>query len=61
MNLFANFLGRLTPQAFQHSAITNGGVAAMVLGALLVVGLLTYFKRWKWLYREWLTTVDPKK
>jgi cytochrome o ubiquinol oxidase subunit 1 len=61
MNLFANLLGRLTPAAFQHTAVTNGGVAAMVLGGLLVVGLLTYLKRWKWLWREWLTTVDPKR
>jgi len=33
----------------------------MVFGALAVIALLTYFKRWKWLWREWLTTVDPKK
>jgi cytochrome aa3-600 menaquinol oxidase subunit 1 len=26
-----------------------------------IVGVLTYFKKWKWLWREWLTTVDHKK
>lgn len=33
----------------------------MVGGALLVIALLTYLKKWKWLYREWLTSLDPKK
>jgi cytochrome o ubiquinol oxidase subunit I len=56
-----NWLGQLTPEAFHHSLITMGGVAGMVGSAVLVLFLLTYFKRWKWLYREWLTTVDPKK
>src|SRR5438270_9868952 len=37
------------------------GIASMVLGAITIIGLLTYFRRWKWLYREWLTTTDPKK
>ncbi len=23
--------------------------------------LITYFKKWKWLWCEWLTTVDHKK
>lgn len=61
MNLFGNILGRLTLQDFQHNIITMGGVAMMVLGALTVAGLLFYFKRWKWLWKEWLTTVDHKK
>lgn len=44
-----------------HGPILFGGQVMMVLSALAVVGLLFYFKRWKWLWREWLTTVDPKK
>ncbi|MBX5436431.1 MAG: cytochrome aa3 quinol oxidase subunit I [Alicyclobacillaceae bacterium] len=35
--------------------------ALIVLTSLGIVGALTYFKRWKWLWREWLTTVDHKK
>lgn len=54
-------LGRLTIEAFKHSPITMGGVAAMVFGGLGAIGLLTYFKKWKWLWREWLTSLDPKK
>jgi cytochrome o ubiquinol oxidase subunit I len=54
-------LGRLTLEAFQHDPIVLGGQVAMVLGALSAAGLLTYFKRWKWLWREWLTSLDPKR
>ncbi|MCA1023771.1 cytochrome aa3 quinol oxidase subunit I [Halobacillus litoralis] len=38
--------------------------AAMVSIALVSIAipvLLTYFKKWGWLWREWLTTVDHKK
>lgn len=62
MNLLASLLlGRLNLQALHHNAITMGGVAGMVISALVVLSLLTYYKRWGWLWREWLTTVDPKK
>jgi cytochrome o ubiquinol oxidase subunit 1 len=33
----------------------------MALISLVIIGLLFYFKRWKWLWREWLTSLDPKK
>lgn len=61
MNLLGNISGRLNLEAFHHDPIVLGGVAMMTLSGLLVVGLLTYFKRWKWLYKEWLTSLDPKK
>lgn len=54
-------LGRLTLDALPHDPIVLGGVVSMALVGLLVVGLLTYFKRWKWLWKEWLTSLDPKK
>lgn len=53
--------GKLNLEAFQHDAIVNGGVASMVMVAVGVVGLLTYFKRWGWIWKEWLTSLDPKK
>jgi cytochrome o ubiquinol oxidase subunit 1 len=59
--VFGDLLGRLSWHALQHNAVTMGGVAGMSLGALVIIGLLTYFKRWKWLWREWLTSTDPKK
>jgi len=62
MNSFASgLLGKLSWDALQHDIIVTGGQVSMVLAALTVVGLLFYFKRWKWLWNNWLTTVDPKK
>ncbi len=54
-------LGRLTIEALQHDLVVTGAQVTMILGALTVIGLLTYFKRWKWLWSEWLTSLDPKK
>lgn len=59
--MFANLLGRLTIHAIPTDPITLGGVVSMVGAALLIVIALTYFKRWKWLWREWLTSLDPKR
>lgn len=54
-------LGRLSWDALPHNAITWGG-AIMMIGALLTIAaVLTYFKRWRWLWKEWLTSLDPKK
>lgn len=33
----------------------------IVLTSAAIIFVLTYFKKWKWLWREWLTTVDHKK
>jgi cytochrome o ubiquinol oxidase subunit 1 len=41
--------------------IIIGAVAFMILGGLAVVGGLTYFAKWKWLWTEYLTSVDHKK
>jgi len=54
-------LGRLTIHALSHGPVELMGIAVMGLSGLAAVAALTYFKRWKWLWREWLTTVDPKK
>jgi cytochrome o ubiquinol oxidase subunit 1 len=54
-------LGRLSLDAIHHNLVEWGGISAMFFSVLAVIIALTYFKRWKWLYREWLTTVDPKK
>lgn len=54
-------LGRLTWDALPHDMIVLGGAVSMTLGALTVFAALTYFKKWKWLWKEWLTSLDPKK
>lgn len=54
-------LGKLTLEAFKHDPIESGAGVMMFLTSLLVIFLLTYFKKWKWLWKEWLTSVDHKK
>ncbi len=54
-------LGRLTLDALPKDPIVLFGVLTMMLGGLGVVAALTYFKRWKWLWKEWLTSLDHKK
>lgn len=54
--------GRLTLDAIPyHNPIIMGAGGLMGLVALAVVGSLFYFKKWKWLWTEWLTSVDHKK
>jgi len=55
------FLGRLTSQSLPHEWFTIGGSAFFGLAALFFIVLLTVTKRWKWLWKEWLTSVDPKR
>lgn len=54
-------LGNLDSDALPHEWHTIAGSITFILLALTVVGVLTYTKRWKWLWNEWLTSVDPKK
>ncbi|EKN6038598.1 cytochrome o ubiquinol oxidase subunit I [Yersinia enterocolitica] len=55
-------LGKLTLDAVPlHEPIIMVTVAAIVLGGAALVALLTYFGKWKWLWSEWLTSVDHKK
>jgi len=54
-------LGKLNLQALQHGPIVLGAQISIVLAGISVIALLTYLKRWKWLWNEWLTSLDPKK
>ncbi|NBD27942.1 cbb3-type cytochrome c oxidase subunit I [Paenibacillus glycinis] len=38
-----------------------GADVSIVLTSIAVLFVLFYFKKWGWLWREWLTTVDHKK
>ncbi|RSD12283.1 cytochrome o ubiquinol oxidase subunit I [Pandoraea apista] len=54
--------GKLTLEAIPyHEPIIVGAVGMMVLGVLGIVALLTYFGKWKYLWNEWVTSVDHKK
>ncbi|HEU5280570.1 MAG TPA: cytochrome o ubiquinol oxidase subunit I [Gammaproteobacteria bacterium] len=55
-------LGNLTLDAIPyHNPIIMGAATFMGLIAFSILGLLTYFKQWGYLWREWLTTIDHKK
>lgn len=59
--MLEGILGRLGFDAFPTELVTIGGAASMVLGGLAVVAALFYFKRWTWLWKNWITTLDAKK
>lgn len=54
--------GKLTLDAIPYqNPIIMGAGGFMALCVLSVLGALFYFKRWTWLWKEWLTSVDHKK
>ena len=55
-------LGKLTLEAIPyHEPIVMVTLAAVCLGGLAVFGAITYFRKWKYLWTEWLTSVDHKR
>jgi cytochrome o ubiquinol oxidase subunit 1 len=54
-------LGRLTFEAIPHDPIVLATFVVVVLGGGTVVGAVTYYGLWGWLWREWFTTIDHKK
>lgn len=54
--------GKLTLEAIPyHEPIIMGAVGFIIIGGLALVGLITYLKKWGWLWNEWFTSVDHKK
>lgn len=54
--------GKLTLDAIPfHEPIIMGAALFMVLGAALILLSITYFKKWSYLWHEWITTIDHKK
>ncbi|MBE9606690.1 cytochrome o ubiquinol oxidase subunit I [Acetobacteraceae bacterium H6797] len=54
--------GRLTWGSLPfHEPILVATFAAVALGGVAVFALLTYFRLWGYLWREWITSIDHKK
>ncbi|WP_336810444.1 cytochrome o ubiquinol oxidase subunit I [Bosea sp. MMO-172] len=54
--------GRFTLEAIPyHEPILIGTFAAVLLGGLALVALVTRYKLWGYLWHEWFTSVDHKK
>ncbi|ARP85758.1 cytochrome o ubiquinol oxidase subunit I [Bordetella genomosp. 9] len=68
MEMFENLdlqkliFGRLTLEAFPyHEPILVVTFAVVALGGIALLGALTYFRVWGYLWREWFTSIDHKK
>jgi len=54
--------GKLTLSAVPFDQpIIMGTCLALISGILAILGLITYKHKWKWLWTEWITTVDHKR
>ena len=54
-------LGKLSLESIPHDPIVLTTLVGAVLGGLGVVALITKFKLWGYLWKEWFTSVDHKK
>ena len=55
-------LGNLSLNAIPfHNPIIMGAGAFMALVAMSILGAITYFKKWTYLFKEWIFTTDHKK
>ncbi|KFI31503.1 cytochrome o ubiquinol oxidase subunit I [Haematobacter massiliensis] len=62
MPLSEFIFGRLTWEALPlHEPILVATFVVVALGGIALLGALTYFKMWGYLWKEWFTTVDHKK
>lgn len=56
-----SIFGILTFSALIHGPVETVPQVAVILIGLGTVGFLFYFKKWTWLYKNWLTSLDHKK
>src|SRR5476649_1378218 len=54
--------GKLTLSAIPlHEPIIMGTLMVVVLGGIALLGAITYFGKWQYLWTEWFTSVDHKR
>jgi cytochrome o ubiquinol oxidase subunit 1 len=54
--------GKLSLSAIPyHEPIVMGAVAGAILLAVVIMALITYYRKWIYLWKEWLTSVDHKR
>ncbi len=62
MNEALSFLlGRMSIEYLPKDPVTIGAAVGMPLTVLGLFALITYLKRWRWLWNTWLTSLDAKK
>ncbi|MBN2615501.1 MAG: cytochrome o ubiquinol oxidase subunit I [Bacteroidales bacterium] len=58
----SNMFGKLTLSAIPfNDHIIMGAVVSSTVLALVIMALITYYKKWSYLWHEWLTSLDHKK
>ncbi|MFD2190582.1 cytochrome o ubiquinol oxidase subunit I [Pistricoccus aurantiacus] len=54
--------GKLTLESIPyHEPIVMGTVAVVAILGALLLGAITYYRKWQYLWSEWITSVDHKK
>jgi cytochrome o ubiquinol oxidase subunit 1 len=61
MTLTTFIFGKLSWSVLPTSLIAWGGAIFMMLVGITVLALITYHGKWTYLWREWFTSLDPKK
>ncbi|VWX62657.1 cytochrome o ubiquinol oxidase subunit I [Burkholderiales bacterium 8X] len=62
LDLTKLILGRLTWEAIPlHDPILLVTFVMVAVGGIALLGAITYYKRWGYLWREWFTSIDHKK
>ncbi|WP_417553720.1 cbb3-type cytochrome c oxidase subunit I [Marinomonas fungiae] len=56
-----NLLGKLSWDAIPYDPIVLGTLAVVAVGGAALFVFMTLAKKWGWLWREWLTSVDHKR
>lgn len=59
--IYSWLLGRLSWHSFPSVPVTQMAAVGIVVGVLVILGLITYYRKWPYLWREWLTTTNHKK
>lgn len=57
----ADILSVLSEYIITGDPLILGAQISIVFASIAIVAGLTYFKKWKWLFSEWISTVDHKR
>jgi cytochrome o ubiquinol oxidase subunit 1 len=61
MNLTILFFGNLSWSILPTSSIAWGGAIIMIIIGLILLALITRHRKWTYIWKEWFTSLDPKK
>jgi cytochrome o ubiquinol oxidase subunit 1 len=60
--MLSQIFGKLSLDAVPfHEPIIMGTLAVVVVGGLALLGAITYYGKWSYLWKEWFTSVDHKR